>query len=127
MIIGNDYALAGSWTRAIHAHTAAVDGLLYPLRRPAGAGRLYAVARFERAYDALRFEPWGALGARAVSAQRSWTARFPRDFDVRLIRRPPPPGRPSRPPDGAAGYTHYRPPAPHEIAGFPRPAGGGTC
>lgn len=56
---GDDYDLAGAWSAAIHAHSATVDGLLYPSRHHEGH---YSIALFERARDATHFTRWGDLG-----------------------------------------------------------------
>ncbi len=61
--MGDDYDLSGMWAAAIHAHAGAADGIFYATRHH---NRLYAVALFERARDAVHFARWGDLGDRAV-------------------------------------------------------------
>ncbi len=61
---GDDYDLSGTWSAALHAHTARIDGIFYSTRHHNG---LYAVALFERAAPAVSFRRWGVLGDRSVA------------------------------------------------------------
>lgn len=79
---GNDYALSREWSAAIHRHDARVDGIFYPSRHH---NRLFRVALFDRAGDAVAFSTRGKL---ADPSQRDlWlaTTRFLRRFEVQLI------------------------------------------
>src|SRR5258708_32400205 len=79
---GDDYGVARAWSRAIHDHPAHVDGILYPSRHH---NRLYCVAMFERARDALQFTTWGTLGDQAVTSLWAETARVLADCEIHVL------------------------------------------
>ena len=79
---GDDYDLSGAWSMAIHAHTAAVDGILYPSRHHNG---LYSVALFERSAGAVAFHHWGTLDDRPVPDLWAETARVLYRFGVAVL------------------------------------------
>jgi hypothetical protein len=79
---GNDYDLSGAWSQAIHLHSAAVDGILYPSRHH---NRLYSVALFERAAPAVTFRRWGVLGDHSAPDLWSETARVLERFGVAIL------------------------------------------
>ena len=79
---GSDYLLSRRWSQAIHGHAARVDGVFYPSRHH---NRLFSVALFERARDAVAFSVWGTLGDPKQRLLWLATLRFLRRFDARLI------------------------------------------
>ena len=79
---GDDYDLSGAWSMAVHAHTAAVDGIFYPSRHHNG---LYSVVLFERSAGAVAFHHWGTLGDRSVSDLWAETARVLDRFGVAML------------------------------------------
>jgi hypothetical protein len=89
---GDDYALAGRWSAAIHKHRSGVDGLVYPSRHHNGR---FSVALFERARDAIVFARWGVLGDRAVPDLWVALTRELSAARIDIITLPPgPPGPP---------------------------------
>lgn len=83
---GNDYTLSREWSAAIHRHDAQVDGMFYPSRHH---NRLFSVALFDRASDAISFLMWGKLGDPSQRGLWLATTRFLRRFEVQLIVAPP--------------------------------------
>jgi hypothetical protein len=79
---GNDYVLSRAWSAAIHRHAARVDGIFYPSRHH---NRLFSVALFDRARDAIAFDVWGTLGDRSRRDLWLATTRFLRRFEIQLI------------------------------------------
>ncbi len=79
---GDDYGLSQCWSRAVHAHSDAVDGIFYASRHHNG---LYSVALFERARGKVRFDTWGTLGDRGVVDLWVETERILRTYDIILI------------------------------------------
>lgn len=79
---GDDYVISRGWSRAIHDHTAQVDGILYPSRHH---NLMYCVALFDQARPAVVFEAWGTLGDRATADLWVETARVLERFQIALI------------------------------------------
>lgn len=79
---GSDYSLSRDWSEAIHRHSARVDGIFYPSRHH---NRLFSVAAFDRARDAIGFSVWGTLGDRSQRDLWLATTRFLRRFGVQPI------------------------------------------
>lgn len=79
---GDDYDLSGAWAAALHAHAGGVDGIFYATRHHNG---LYAVALFERAREAVRFERWGDLGDRHVPDLWVELTRLLQRFQIGLL------------------------------------------
>ncbi len=82
---GDDYDLSGTRAAAIHGHTGLVDGIFYATRHH---NRLYAIALFERAREAVRFERWGGLGDPDVPDLWVDLAGLLQRFEIALLDEP---------------------------------------
>lgn len=79
---GDDYRLSQIWGQAVHGHESMVDGLFYATRHH---NRLYAVALFERARNAVEFTRWGVLSDQGDKTLWDETTRIAERFGLDMV------------------------------------------